>query len=151
MILIVLIFYILSTSIVIYGGPLTGCKLLNICFYDNLLTMSILDELKAARKEIRLNQQALAARAGLSRMTVQRIEAQQIDPRLSTLLVIARALGMDLMLVPAALRPALQDFVRSGGRLVGQEQGIGAPPSIVNTLEAAGKPGGPKGKRKSDA
>jgi hypothetical protein len=70
-------------------------------------------------------------------MTVQRTESGQIDPRLSTLTELARALGLELMTVPSALRPVLEDFVRSGGRVLGQPAGIGAPPSIVETL--AGK------------
>ncbi|RYF76360.1 MAG: XRE family transcriptional regulator [Comamonadaceae bacterium] len=94
----------------------------------------IIEELERARKAAGLTQDALARRAGLSRMTVQRIEAGQIDPRLSTLLELARALDLDLMPVPSALRPQLEDFVRSGGRLLGQPAGLAAPPSIAQTL-----------------
>jgi hypothetical protein len=32
------------------------------------------------------------------------------------------------------LRPDLEDFVRSGGRFLGQPSGIGAPPSLVDEL-----------------
>ena len=95
---------------------------------------TLVQELEAARKAADWSQQALAERAGLSRMTVQRTEAGQIDPRLSTLLVMARALGLELMPVPAALRPQLEAFVQSGGRLLGQPAGVGAPPSIAQTL-----------------
>ena len=90
--------------------------------------------LRDARREAGLNQEKLARRAGVTRMTVQRLETGQIDPRLSTVLVLARELGMELMLVPSTLRPALEDFVRAGGRLVAQPAGIAAPPSIVDTL-----------------
>ena len=95
---------------------------------------NILSELQNARKASGLTHDTLAQRAGVSRMTVQRTETEKIDPRLSTLLVLARALGMDLMLVPRALRPDLEDFVRSGGRLLGQPAGVGAPPSLVDEL-----------------
>ncbi|WP_370663728.1 helix-turn-helix domain-containing protein [Massilia brevitalea] len=95
---------------------------------------NILDEIQNARKASSLTHEMLAQRAGLSRMTVQRTEAGKIDPRLSTLLVLARTLGMDLMLVPKALRPDLEDFVRSGGRFLGQPSGIGAPPSLIDEL-----------------
>jgi transcriptional regulator with XRE-family HTH domain len=95
---------------------------------------NLTDELQNARKAAGLSQDALAMQAGLSRMTVQRIESGQIDPRLSTLLEMARALGLELMTVPAALRPQLEDFVRSGGRLLGQPPGAGAPPSIAQSL-----------------
>jgi len=96
--------------------------------------MQLLDEISRARKTVGLSQEGLASQAGLSRMTVQRIESGQIDPRLSTLLEMARVLGLDLMPVPTALRPALEDFVRSGGRLIGQPAGIEAPPSIAQSL-----------------
>lgn len=94
----------------------------------------LLKELEALRRALGLSHEALAQRAGLSRMTVQRTEAGKIDPRLSTLLVLARALGMDLMLVPTALRPELLEFARSGGRFLGQPAGVGAPPSLVDEL-----------------
>ncbi|MFM9924096.1 helix-turn-helix domain-containing protein [Variovorax sp. H27-G14] len=96
--------------------------------------IQLIAELENARKAGGLTQEALATRAGLSRMTVQRIEGGQIDPRLSSLLEMARMLGLELMTVPAALRPQLEDFVRSGGRLLGQPAGVGAPPSIAQSL-----------------
>lgn len=96
--------------------------------------INLTHELENARKAARLSQDELAERAGLSRMTVQRTESGQVDPRISSLLVMARALGMDLMLVPLALRPELESFVRSGGRFLGQAAGAGAPPSIAETL-----------------
>lgn len=95
----------------------------------------LIDELEKARKAVGWSQETLAERAGLSRMTVQRTESGQIDPRLSTLLEMARALGLELMPVPAALRPQLEDFVRSGGRMLGQPAGVGAPPSIAQIIK----------------
>lgn len=100
----------------------------------SIIVSNILDELQNARKAAGLTHDMLAQRAGLSRMTVQRTEAGKIDPRLSTLLVLARSLGMDLMLVPKSLRPDLENFVRSGGRFLGQPSGVGAPPSLVDEL-----------------
>jgi len=105
----------------------------------------VLDELQRARKAAGLTHDGLAQRAGVSRMTVQRTEAGKIDPRLSTLLVLARTLGMDLMLVPNSLRPELEDFVRSGGRLLGQPAGLGAPSSLVDELLQADKAAQPPG------
>ena len=96
----------------------------------------VVSQLDAARKAFNLGQERLAQKAGLSRMTVQRILADQIDPRLSTVLELARALGLDLMLVPSNLRGELEDFVRSGGRYLAQPAGTGAPPSVVDTLTA---------------
>lgn len=95
--------------------------------------MSIIAELEQARKAAALTQADLAQRAGLSRMTVQRTEAG-LDPRLSTLQEMARAMGLDVMLVPRALRSEVEGFVRSGGRMLGQEPGAGAPRSVVDWL-----------------
>ncbi|MFT3717459.1 helix-turn-helix transcriptional regulator [Pseudorhodoferax sp.] len=96
--------------------------------------MSITTLLADARKARGMTQAALADAAGLSRMTVQRTEAGEIDPRLSTLLEMARVLGLELLAVPAALRPELEAFVRAGGRLLAQPPGAGAPPSVVDAI-----------------
>jgi len=61
--------------------------------------MNLIAELQAARKRQGLKQQELAEQAGLSRMTVQRIESGAIDPRLSTLAEMARVLGLQLVAV----------------------------------------------------
>ena len=96
--------------------------------------MSIVANLAAARKAAALTQSDLAGAAGLSRMTVQRIESEEIDPRLSTILEMSRALGMEPMLVPSDLRGEVEAFLRSSGRILGQPTGAGAPPSIVDDL-----------------
>ena len=90
--------------------------------------------LREARRASQLSQGELAEKAGLSRMTVQKLEAGAIDPRLSTLSVLMRALGLDMVLVPGALKPAVEEFLRSGGRLVAQPPGVGAPLSIVDIV-----------------
>ncbi len=59
----------------------------------------LIQELEQARKAAGLSQEALAKAAGLSRMTVQRIESGAIDPRLSTLAEMARVLGLQLVAV----------------------------------------------------
>jgi len=106
-----------------------------VIIYLKMITeMSILTEMAGARKAAGLAQQDIAEKAGLNRMTVQKIEARTIDPKLSTLEVLARALGMEIMLVPAALRPSLEDFVRAGGKVLGQPAGLEAPRSAVDEL-----------------
>lgn len=91
-------------------------------------------ELALARNAARMTQAELADKAGLSRMAVQKAEAGATDPRLSTLQVMARAMGMELMLVPAAIRQDVEHFIQSGGRFLGQPPGVGAPASIVDHL-----------------
>jgi len=95
---------------------------------------TLFDALAQARRAGGMTQADLAEKAGLSRMAVQKAESGATDPRLSTLLVMARAMGMELMLVPAALRTDLEQFVQSGGRIVGQPPGVGAPLSVVDEL-----------------
>ncbi len=98
--------------------------------------MSIVSTLEMARKAAGLTQDQLAGRAGLTRMTVSKTESGVVDPKLSSVVEMARALGMELMLVPAALRPEVEAFLHSGGRILAQPVGAGAPPSIVDTLTA---------------
>ncbi|WP_170936014.1 MULTISPECIES: helix-turn-helix domain-containing protein [unclassified Pandoraea] len=100
--------------------------------------MSFLDTLIAARKEAGLTQSDLGERAGLSRMTVQKAESGALDPRMSTVLEMARALDLEPMLVPASLRQEVEAFLRSGGKYLGQPSGVSAPPSIVETLASSG-------------
>lgn len=75
--------------------------------------MSLIPELVTARKLLKLTQADVAKTSGLSRMTVQRIEAGEIDPRLTTVLEMARTLKMELVVVPAALRHEVEVFVQS--------------------------------------
>jgi transcriptional regulator with XRE-family HTH domain len=101
---------------------------------EMIIIESILRALQQARRAAKLSQHALAARAGLSRMTVQKVESGSIDPRLSTVTELLRALGLEIVLVPGELKPAVGDFLRSGGRVLAQPPGVGAPPSIVEVL-----------------
>lgn len=103
--------------------------------YQKIIIMSKLAmELVQARQAHGLTQAELAERAGLSRMAVQKAESGSTDPRLSTLQVMARAMGMELMLVPTEIRADLEQFVQSGGRLLGQRTGVGAPASVVDQI-----------------
>lgn len=86
-----------------------------------------------------MTQADLAEGAGLSRMAVQKAESGATDPRLSTLQVMARAMGMELMLVPSALRQDLEQFVQSGGRALAQQTGVDAPASVVDEILRRGR------------
>jgi DNA-binding XRE family transcriptional regulator len=93
--------------------------------------------LREARRAAGLSQAELASLAGVSRMTLQKLEAGTIDPRLSTWTVLMRAVGLDVVLAPTELAPSVAEFLRSGGRIVGQPAGISAPASIVALIENA--------------
>ena len=98
------------------------------------MTSSLIATLAQARKAAHITQADLAARAGLSRMAVQRTETGDVDPRFSTLQEMARVLDMDLIAVPSTLRAELQAFIQSGGKFLAQPEGADAPPSIVGSL-----------------
>lgn len=68
--------------------------------------------LKAARKGQGLTQEQVADLAGLSRPRYREIEAGGTAARTSTLINIARALGLELMLVPQAMVPAVDALLR---------------------------------------
>jgi len=98
--------------------------------------MSIIEELTQVRKAAQRTQEDLAQAAGLTRMSVNRAEAGIVDPKLSSVVEMARALGMELMLVPSALQAEVAAFLQSGGRVLGQPPGVSAPLSIVDTLSS---------------
>ena len=98
----------------------------------------LITTLAAARKAHQMTQAQLAESAGLSRMTVQRTEGGDLDPRYSTLAEMARVLGMDIIAVPSSLRLSLQAFIQSGGKFLGQPEGVDAPPSVIDSLSRPG-------------
>ncbi len=95
--------------------------------------IKILEKLRLARVQSDATQAEIATRAGISRMTLSRIENLE-DVRLSTVDVVARELGLSLVLVPTSLVPELENFIQSGGKLLGQQAGVDAPDSVINSL-----------------
>ncbi len=96
--------------------------------------MNIVDELSSLRKTHGVTQAELASRAGLSRVTVNKIENGAVDPQLSTLEEYGRALDVELMVVPRHLRADLEAFLKSGGRYLAQPTGAAAPKSVVDQV-----------------
>ncbi|MDE2261214.1 MAG: helix-turn-helix transcriptional regulator [Gammaproteobacteria bacterium] len=82
----------------------------------------ILKELATARREARISQRALGKKIGLAQSHVSKIERGSVDPQLSNLLEIARALGLELMLVPKRLVPAVRALTRPAVRDGGVDQ-----------------------------
>lgn len=74
----------------------------------------VADELKRARETSGLSQRALGARTGLTQAHVSRIENAIVDPRLSTLLELTRALGLEIALVPRARMPLVKRLIDVG-------------------------------------
>lgn len=100
--------------------------------------INLVQQLVLARETKKYSQTTLAEESGLSRMTIVRTELEQIDPRLSTILLMARSLGLDVVLVPKELKQSLEQFIQSGGKYVGQAPGVDAPLSIIDTLLGKG-------------
>jgi predicted transcriptional regulator len=74
----------------------------------------ILEELAAQRHRTGLSQEAVARRAGLTQTYLSKVERAKIDPRLSTLQDIARAQGLEIMLVPSDTVPAVRALLGQG-------------------------------------
>ncbi len=68
--------------------------------------------LKVARKGRRLTQEQVADMAGISRPRYREIEAGSSAARTTTLINIGRALGLELMLIPQAMVPAVGALLR---------------------------------------
>lgn len=74
----------------------------------------LVETLTHARKQLHMTQAELATQAGLSRMTIQRLESNGLDPRLSTLHEMARVLGFELFAVPQRLSGEVRQLLDSG-------------------------------------
>lgn len=94
----------------------------------------LLESLVTMRKARKLTQDELATRTTLSRTAIQQAESGKTDPHFSTLLELARALDMDIMAVPKALRQELEWFIQAEGKCLGHPPGISAPLSIVDEI-----------------
>lgn len=94
----------------------------------------LVESLASARKARGWSQARLAERTMLSRTTVQKAETGIANPRLSTLESMARAMEMEFMVVPSALREELEMFIRAGGKWLGHPPGVSAPLSIVDEI-----------------
>ena len=77
---------------------------------DSLLEIGRL--LKATRKDLGLTQEQVADLAGLSRPRYREIESGSSSARTTTLINVARALGLELMLVPQAKVPAINTLLQ---------------------------------------
>src|ERR1700729_3128533 len=74
--------------------------------------MHIITALAAARHRAGLSQRALGDKVGLAQSHISKIERGAVDPQTTSLLEIARVLGLELSLVPTPLMPALQTLIR---------------------------------------
>lgn len=86
----------------------------------NRLPETVSRELKVARFRRGWSQAEVGKQAGLPQTHISGIETGRIVPRFDTLLDLVRVLGMDLVLVPQHLVPAVNALVR--GNHTGQAE-----------------------------
>lgn len=72
--------------------------------------------LKSARVAKGLSQRALSALSGVPQSHISKIEAGGVDLRVSSLIALARVLGLELTLVPRKTVPAVNALIRSAKR-----------------------------------
>ncbi len=77
--------------------------------------------LKAARERRGLSQRALGARSGVPQSHISKIESGGTDIRLSSLVALARALDLEVLLVPRGRMPAVEGVLRTGEHPDGAE------------------------------
>ncbi len=82
----------------------------------------IIGALKKAREAKGLSQRELGSRTGVPQSHISKIENGGTDIRLSSLIEIARALDLDLKLVPRKAVPAVDSIIRGTAPLAGPMQ-----------------------------
>ena len=75
-------------------------------------TAHIAEALRAAREAAGLSQRELAQRAGVPQPHISKIESGAVDLRLSSLVAIANALDLELMLIPRKAAPAVRSITK---------------------------------------
>jgi transcriptional regulator with XRE-family HTH domain len=79
----------------------------------NYANEAIIAALKTARESGGLSQRDLSAKAGVPQSHISKIEGGGADIRLSSLIELARALELELVLVPRHLVPAVEGVLRA--------------------------------------
>ena len=78
----------------------------------NQLPDPIRMEIIEARKRLGWSQAELGSRIGLPQVHISNLETGKVVPRFDTLLDLVRILGLDLLMVPRQLVPAVQALLR---------------------------------------
>ncbi len=79
----------------------------------NYTTEHIARALRSAREARGFSQRELGAKTGVAQGYISRIENGAVDLRVSSLVALARALGLELTLVPRAVLPAVESITRA--------------------------------------
>ena len=72
----------------------------------------LIREIRGRRSDAGVSQRALAVRSGLTQAHISQIETGTLEPGLSSFIDMARALDLEIMLVPKKFLPAVQGILR---------------------------------------
>jgi transcriptional regulator with XRE-family HTH domain len=86
----------------------------------------LIREVQGQRVKAALSQRALAARSGLTQAHISQIETGRLEPGLSSFIQMARALDLEVVLVPKKLLPAVQGILRPSTDDLSPEDGQSA-------------------------
>nr|WP_247750819.1 MULTISPECIES: helix-turn-helix transcriptional regulator [unclassified Rhizobium] len=76
-------------------------------------TEHITQQLRAAREAQKVSQRELSARSGLTQSHISQIERGTMEPGLGSLVDVARALDLEIVLAPKKLMPAIRNILDS--------------------------------------
>jgi HTH-type transcriptional regulator/antitoxin HipB len=79
-----------------------------LLYMDHLSLQPLLAQIKAARERKGLSQRALGEQVGLPQSHISKIESGRVDLQASSLVELARALDLELTLVPRTYLPAIR-------------------------------------------
>ena len=97
----------------------------------------IIQAIKKARSDKGLSQRALSAKAGLPQSHISKIEQGDVNFKLSTLIDLARALDLEIKLVPRKLVPAVNSITRKSSSENMASQNLHSVRNDVRQLEKA--------------
>ena len=83
-----------------------------------LRNISLIDQLKQAREQSGLSQRELTSMTGVQQAQLSKIERGAVDPRVTTLVAISRALDLELVLVPRTSLPTVHALLKGVSAIV---------------------------------
>jgi len=81
---------------------------------------TLIQQLQKARQTKGLSQSELGKQCGLPQSHLSKIESGQTDPRLSSLIELARHVDLEPMLIPRTLVPAIKAIISGNGQASSQ-------------------------------
>jgi len=96
----------------------------------NYVTQFLSQELKKSRENQGLSQRELSTKSGVPQGHISKIEHNQVDLRMSSLIALTRALNLELALVPRKYLSAVHAITNNASNKT-----MGKPPPPAYTLD----------------